>query len=132
MPDIDRAALNRALAEQLEAADRADLAYEPWTTCPECKQDDIRQPTDCPRCGAEMVRTPRAFCTDLNAAVTALNALGLEWYKVGARTVGVFPRSRIANAMEDACDAAPASLATALVQAALRVLGEEEKDDLGR
>ena len=128
MPDIDRDALNRALAEKLEACDRADLAYEPWTTCPECKQDDIRQPADCPRCGAEMVRTPRAFCTDLNAAVTALNALGLEWHKVGARTVDVFPRSRIANAMEEACDAAPAALATALVLGALAVLENTEED----
>ena len=123
MPDIDLAALDRALAEKLEACDRADLAYEPWTTCPECKQDDIRQPADCARCGAEMVRTPRAFCTDLNAAVTALNALGLEWHKVGARTVVVF--SPTVDATETASDDTPAALATALVQATLACLGGE-------
>ena len=106
MPDIDRDALNRALAEKLGD----EHGYDHWAL-----PDGVH-------------RTPKEFCYSLDAAVTALNALGLEWHKVGARTVDVFPRSRIANAMEDACDAAPASLATALVQAALACLGKEESD----
>lgn len=131
MPDSDRDALNRALAEQLEAADRADLAYEPWTTCPECEQDDIRQPTDCPRCGAEMERTPRPFCTNLNAAVDALNALKLDWaYYPVYLSVHVMERHwEGANRQVKTCQAAdttPAALATALVQAALAVLKSEE------
>ena len=131
MPDIDRDALNRALAEKLEACDRADLAYQPWTTCPECKQDDIRQPADCPRCGAEMERTPRPFCTNLNAAVDALNALGLSYTPVVEHVIAhitvEIPRLG-AYETRYATDTTPAALATALVRAALKVLGEEETD----
>lgn len=122
MPDIDRGALNQALAEALETAGRADLAYEPWTTCPECVEDDIRQPENCPRCGAEMVRTPRAFCTDLNAVVTALTTLGLQWNKEGP---WVTVRGWWSERQSDSTSAA---LATALVQAAVTVLTKKASD----
>lgn len=133
MPDIDRGALNQALAEALETAGRADLAYEPWTTCPECVQDDIRRPANCSRCGAEMVQTVRAFCTDLAGAVDALNALGLLWAvePTSGKTLVVIVRHSEANrTITDALNAwaSPVAIATALVQAAVTVLTKKASD----
>ncbi len=120
---------NEKMAYALESAGREDIAWEPWTRCLICGQDDIRKPDVCPRCGGACYQPARPFTSDANAALDALVALGLECHKVGARTVDVFPRSRIANAMEDACDDSPAALATALVQAALEVLKSEEESN---
>jgi hypothetical protein len=108
MPDIDRDALNRALAEKL-----GDVhGYDHWAL-----PDGVH-------------RTPKEFCYSLDAAVTAIQALGLQWQKTGDKTVAVWRYGEYAE-FQPADGATLAALAAALVQATLRVLGEEETGDLG-
>ena len=121
---------NEKMARALEDAGREDIAWEPWTRCLTCGQDDIRKPDICPRCGGACYQPARSFTHDLNATVDALNALGLRWQKTGVKTVAVWRYGEQAE-IQPADDATPAALATAFVQAALRVLGEEETGDLG-
>ena len=115
MPDIDRDAMNRALAEKLGD----EHAYDHWAL-----PDGVH-------------RTPKEFRNSLDAAVAALNALGLGWQRFYADGwhLAVGPRDVLAGPWLDSLYpddlAAPAALATALVQAALQVLGEEETGDLG-
>ena len=110
MPDSDHDALNRALAEKLGD----EHGYDHWAL-----PDGV-------------LRTPKEFCYSLDAAVAALNALGLGWQRFYADGwhLAVGPRDVLAGPWLDSLYpddlAAPAALATALVQAALRVLGEEE------
>ena len=105
MPDSDHDALNRALAEKLGD----EHGYDHWAL-----PDGVH-------------RTPKEFCYSLDAAVTALNALGLEWQKTGVKTVAVWRYGEHAE-IQPADDATPAALATAFVLAALACLGKEETD----
>ena len=109
MPDIDRGAMNRALAEKLGD----EHGYDHWAL-----PDGVH-------------RTPKEFCYSLDAAVAALNALGLYYTSVvghGIPHVTVEIPRLGAYETRYARDTTPAALATALVQAALRVMGEEETD----
>ena len=110
MSDIDRDALNRELLHRLSLHPKITIAQ------------------------ADVLRLD--YCTNLNAIVDALNALKLDWaYYPVYLSVHVMERHwEGANRQVKTCQAAdttPAALATAFVQAALKVLGEEETGDLG-
>ena len=107
MPDIDRDALNRALTGKLFEHGHAFMI---------------------PLQAIEPGRSATVdFCGSLDAAVAALIALGLQWQKTGVKTVAVWRYGEHAE-IQPADDATPAALATAFVQAALKVLGKEESD----
>ena len=108
MPDIDRTALNEELLHRLSLHPKITMAQ------------------------ADVLRLD--YCTNLNAIVDALNALGLRWWYTGAGG-WVIPSlsdgSYSINGQQPftvSDRATPAALATALVRAALKVLGEEEND----
>ena len=105
MPDIDRHALDEALAVHVHK-NTGQAPHHPQTGW-----------------------APN-YCGSLDAYVSALIALGLQWQKTGVKTVAVWRYGEHAEFLP-ADDDTPAALATALVQAALRVLGEEETGDLG-
>ena len=110
MPDIDRDVLNRALAEKL----KDEHGYDHWAL-----PDGVH-------------RTPKEFCYSLDAAVAALNALGLSYTPVvghGIPHVTVEIPRLGAYETRYATDTTPAALATALVQAALALLEREEEND---
>ena len=107
MSDAERNALNRELLHRLSIHPKITIAQ------------------------ANVMRLD--YCTNLNSIVDALNALGLDWaYYPVYLSVHVMERHwEGANRQVKTCQAAdttPAALATALVQAALRVLGKEESD----
>ena len=104
----DQDALNRALEERV----RNQVPFERWGTF-----------------------SQRDYCGSLDAAVAALNALGLEWSKSDGEPPKIYviwrkPSSESCTAW--AVDHSPAALATALVRAALEVLNQEEVRDADR
>ena len=105
MPDIDRNALDEALAVHVHK-NTGQAPHHPQTGW-----------------------APN-YCGSLDASVSALIALGLQWQKTGVKTVAVWRYGEHAE-FQPADGTTPAALATALVQAALQVLGEEETGDLG-
>ena len=118
MPDIDRDALNRAL-----------YRYLVETEFPAEEQQKY------PALTSVLMPPIVDYCGSLDAAVTALNALGLGWQRFYADGwhLAVGPRDVLAgpwlNSLYPDDLAAPAALATALVQAALEVLKSEEETD---
>ena len=109
MPDIDRDALNRALAEKLGD----EHGYDHWAL-----PDGVH-------------RTPKEFCYSLDAAVAALNALGLSWgVATGPNPIScAFVTDGVKSCEVPSTDDSSAALATALVQAALEVLKSEEESN---
>ena len=103
MPDIDRHALDEALAVHVHK-NTGQAPHHPQTGW-----------------------APN-YCGSLDTAMTALNALGLQWQKTGVKTVAVWRYGEHAE-IQPADDATPAALATALVRAALAVLQREEATD---
>ena len=128
MPDIDRDALNRALADKVGAVLGMDSAYHDAWVCRTGHEYALwMYQCACGEPGGLERHIPTDYCGSLDASVSALIALGLQWQKTGVKTVAVWRYGEHAE-IQPADDATPAALATALVLGALQVLGEEETD----
>lgn len=133
--------LNRALAERLN-----DPVF-PERVCPVHGSEALLEDDDegfwrCVEivgpheiCWQKAVRgeVVQNYCGSLDKAVAALNELDLEWDRYltygGGRYVAVWPRSQSVlggHKGTRVADSTPAALATALVQAALKVLEKED------
>ena len=98
MSDIDRDALNRELLHRLSLHPKITIAQ------------------------ADVLRLD--YCTNLNAIVDALNALGLSWgVATGPNPIScAFVTDGVKSCEVPSTDDSSAALATALVQGALKVL----------
>ena len=105
MPDIDRNALNRELLHRLSLHPKITIAQ------------------------VDVLRLD--YCTNLNAIVDALNALGLSWgVATGPNPIScAFVTDGVKSCEVPSTDDSSAALATALVQAALALLEREEEND---